>query len=52
MPADRRLPLSPLPKTVDGRQGLPRGVFVNATQSFVDTLAEQLSGRLVLDPAS
>lgn len=49
MPAERRLPLPPLPTIVNGRQGLPRGVFVNATQSFVDTLAAQLSGRRVLE---
>lgn len=49
MPAEHRLPLPPLPKSTDDRQGLPRGVFVNATQSFVDTLAAQLSGRRVLE---
>ncbi len=49
MPAEHRLPLPSLPKTVDGRQGLPRGVFVRATESFVDTLAEQLAGRRVLE---
>lgn len=49
MRSEKLLSLPPLPKASEGRQGLPTGVFVHATQSFVESLAEKLAGRRVLE---